>query len=222
MLPLAVAVHDRAVEQIGDGGKPDMRMRAHVHALAGDELHRPAHLGLDRRQPRQKVGLVVAAHGELGLELRIVRLEAQLDVAAVLEDLHVGQHVVGARFADAEGMETLQPRHAGDAAQLQQPRDHLLVEHAAHLARHAGREEEARLADGDGEAAGRAYRVVDELGIGRQHRLLAVVGRHDPAAPGVRLRHAGHPVVAQHQLDAAGLGRHLLRKIVDRGAPARH
>ena len=38
---LAVAVHDRAVEQIGDGGKPDMRVRAHVHALAGDELHRP-------------------------------------------------------------------------------------------------------------------------------------------------------------------------------------
>ena len=38
---LAVAVHDAAVEQIGDGGKPDMRMRAHVHALAGDELHRP-------------------------------------------------------------------------------------------------------------------------------------------------------------------------------------
>src|SRR6185503_15069800 len=36
----AVAMHDRAVEQIGDGGEPDMRMRPHVHALAGDELHR--------------------------------------------------------------------------------------------------------------------------------------------------------------------------------------
>jgi hypothetical protein len=38
---LAVAVHDAAVEQVGDGGKPDVRMRTHVHALAGDELHRP-------------------------------------------------------------------------------------------------------------------------------------------------------------------------------------
>ena len=56
---LAVAVHDRAVEQVGDGGKPDMRMRAHVHALAGHELHRaemieedegPDHLPLAMRQ----------------------------------------------------------------------------------------------------------------------------------------------------------------------------
>jgi hypothetical protein len=38
---LAVAVHDAAVEQIGDGREPDMRMRAHIHALAGHELHRP-------------------------------------------------------------------------------------------------------------------------------------------------------------------------------------
>ena len=37
---LAVAVHDATVEQIGDGGKADMGMRTHVHALAGDELHR--------------------------------------------------------------------------------------------------------------------------------------------------------------------------------------
>ena len=36
-IALAVAVHDGAVEQIGDGGKADMRMRPHVHALAGDE-----------------------------------------------------------------------------------------------------------------------------------------------------------------------------------------
>ena len=39
----AVAVHDAAVEQVGDGGEPDVRMRAHVHAAAGHELHR-AHL----------------------------------------------------------------------------------------------------------------------------------------------------------------------------------
>ena len=30
-------MHDRAVEQIGDGREPDMRMRAHVEARAGHE-----------------------------------------------------------------------------------------------------------------------------------------------------------------------------------------
>ena len=110
-----------------------------------------------------------------------------------------------------------EPGHAGDAAELQQARDHLLVEHAAHLARHAGGEEEAGLADGDGEAAGRADRVVDEFGVLRQHRLLLVVGRHDPAAPGIALGHARHPVLVQHQRHAAGLGRDFLREVVDRG-----
>ena len=33
----AVAMHDRAVEQIGDGREPDMRMRAHVESRAGHE-----------------------------------------------------------------------------------------------------------------------------------------------------------------------------------------
>jgi len=33
-------MHDAAVEKIGDGRKPDMGMRANVHASAGDELHR--------------------------------------------------------------------------------------------------------------------------------------------------------------------------------------
>src|SRR5689334_8851497 len=37
---LAVAMHDAAVEQIGDRCKADMRMRADVHALAGHELNR--------------------------------------------------------------------------------------------------------------------------------------------------------------------------------------
>jgi hypothetical protein len=37
---LAVAVHDAAVEQVGDRCEADMQVRAHVHALAGDELHR--------------------------------------------------------------------------------------------------------------------------------------------------------------------------------------
>ena len=48
-IALAVAVHDAAVEQIGDGGKPDMRMRPHVHALAGEKLHRPEMIEEDKR-----------------------------------------------------------------------------------------------------------------------------------------------------------------------------
>jgi hypothetical protein len=64
-------MHDRAVEQIGDGGEPDMRMRTHVHALAGDVLNgaemieedeRPDHLTLAMRQcaPHRKAVTEIA------------------------------------------------------------------------------------------------------------------------------------------------------------------
>ena len=55
----AVAVLDRAVEQISDGGEIDVRMGADVHALAGreprraeliDEDERPDHRPLARRK----------------------------------------------------------------------------------------------------------------------------------------------------------------------------
>ena len=58
-IALTVAVHDAAVEQIGHRRKSDVRMRAHIHALAGHELHRtemieederPDHLSLAVRQ----------------------------------------------------------------------------------------------------------------------------------------------------------------------------
>src|SRR4029434_8734295 len=61
----AVAMHDAALEEIGDGGEADMRMRAHVDAAAGRELdraelveedERPDHTALRRRQH--------ALHGE--------------------------------------------------------------------------------------------------------------------------------------------------------------
>ena len=45
----AVAVHDLAVEQIGDGGEPDMRMRPHVEPVAGAELGRPEMVEEDER-----------------------------------------------------------------------------------------------------------------------------------------------------------------------------
>ncbi len=89
-IALAVAVHDLAVEQVGHGRQPDVRVRAHVDAVSGDELHRahlveederPDHLALAVRQraahlepaeiahPRhdrklQRIaGMLVAEHG---------------------------------------------------------------------------------------------------------------------------------------------------------------
>src|SRR5712671_4377395 len=55
----AVAVHDLAVEQVGDGGEPAVRMRAYVEAVAGlehgrtemiEEHERADHARLRRRQ----------------------------------------------------------------------------------------------------------------------------------------------------------------------------
>ena len=52
-------MHDLAVEQVGDGGEPDVRMRPHVEAVAGAELgraemieehERPDHARLHRGQ----------------------------------------------------------------------------------------------------------------------------------------------------------------------------
>jgi hypothetical protein len=45
----AVAMHDLAVEQEGDGGKPDMRMRPHIDTLPGAELDRPEMVEEDER-----------------------------------------------------------------------------------------------------------------------------------------------------------------------------
>jgi len=113
-----------------------------------------AHLGLDRRQPHQRSASFLAAHGELGLELRIVRLEAQLDVAAVLEDLHVGQHVVGARLADAEGMETLS-RVMPVMPPSSASRGITCSSSMRRISRGTpGVKKKRGLADGDGEAAG--------------------------------------------------------------------
>jgi hypothetical protein len=58
---LAVAVHDAAVEQIGDGGESDMRMRTHVHALAGDELHRAEMI--EENEGADHLPLAMAARG---------------------------------------------------------------------------------------------------------------------------------------------------------------
>ena len=58
-------MHDLAIEQVGDGGEPDVRMRAHVDAGADEKLGGP-HLveedeGADHLAPRRRQR---AAHGK--------------------------------------------------------------------------------------------------------------------------------------------------------------
>jgi hypothetical protein len=99
-------------------------------------------------------------------------------------------------------------------------RHHLFLEHPAQLARHPRREKEARLADVEGEAAGRADGIVEHLRRRRQHRLLAVVRRHDAAAALKKPFHPREPGIVEHEFDAGGAGGDFLRQIVDRRAEA--
>ena len=78
-----------------------------------------------------------AAHRELGLELRIVRAEAELHAAVGRERGDAREQRVGVRFADAVRMEALEIHRGLHAALREDARDDLLFEHAAHLARHA-------------------------------------------------------------------------------------
>src|SRR5713226_22365 len=86
---LAVAVHDAAVEQIGDGGEPDMRMRANVHALAGYELHRSEMIEEDEG----------ADHLALAVRQRAAHLESIAEVAGAR---HNDQFERVARFGIAK------------------------------------------------------------------------------------------------------------------------
>ncbi len=123
-------------------------------------------------------------------------------------------------LAEPIGMEALEMDHGLDAAALEEARDDLGLEHPPELARHAGREEEARFADIQGEAARGADRVVDDFGARRQHRLLAVVGRHDAAAAVEILLHARQPLGVEHEVDSGRLRGDFVREIVDRRAEA--
>jgi len=100
-IALAVTVHDRAVEQIGDGGKPDMRMRAHVHALAGHELHRPEMIEKDER----------ADHLPLAVRQRPAHLESIAEIAGARHDDEF-QRVAGFGIAE-HGIIGGKPAHGG-------------------------------------------------------------------------------------------------------------
>ena len=98
-IALAVAVHDAAVEQIGDGGEPDMRMRADVHALAGHELHRSEMIEEDEG----------ADHLPLAVRQRAAHLESVAEVAGARHDDEF-ERVAGQRIAE-DGIVGGMPAH---------------------------------------------------------------------------------------------------------------
>src|SRR6266481_2832552 len=189
--------------------------------LSEDEVAEPgSHLALHGLELPADVLLVGPAHGQLGLELRIVGTEPELHAPVGHERFDARQEGVDVRLAEAVGVKALQVDDGLQAALCQEAGDDLLLEHAPELARHARREEEPGLADVEREAAGRADRVVDHLRGDRQHGLLPVVRRHYAAAPAKEVLHAGQPLLVQRQLDAGRLRRDLLGQVVDRGAEA--
>jgi len=146
-----------------------------------------------------------------------VRAEAELDAAVGRHLLEAGEQRVDVRLAEPVGMEPLEVDGDRPPGLGKQARDDLLLQHAAKLARHAGREKEAGGTDIESEAASGADRVVEDLRGRRQHRLLPVVGRHGASASGEERLHLLEPFPVQHQLAAGSLGRDLLREVVDRG-----
>ena len=141
--------------------------------------------------------------------------EAELGAAVGNQRLDPVEQRIDMRFAEPVGVKALQLDRRLGAAAREEARDDLLFQHAAQFARHAGGEEEARLADIHRKAAGGADRVVEDLGGHRQHRLFLVVGRHDPAAALEERLHRDEPLFVERQLDPGGACRDLLRQIID-------
>jgi hypothetical protein len=79
-IALAVAVHDTAVEKIGDGRKPDVGMRANVHASAGDELHWSDLIEEDERTNHLAFGVRQrAVHGKTAAQITHARNNNQVE-----------------------------------------------------------------------------------------------------------------------------------------------
>src|SRR5579871_1601328 len=106
---------------------------------------------------------------------------------------------------------------AGRPGARQYAGNHLLFQHPKELARHPGRKEKPRPANVEGKSTGGADRIVEHLGARRQHRLLAIVCRHDAVAAAEKLLHAGEPFLAKNEIDTGRARRNLLRKIVNLG-----
>ena len=112
-------------------------------------------------------------------------------------------------------MKAFKVNDARRACARQKPRNDLFFEHPEQFAGHAGSEKEPRLADVERKPTGGADRVVEHFGADRQHRLLAIVLRHDAVAAPEEILHAGEPFFAEHEIDAGGARCDLLRQIID-------
>ena len=78
----AVAVHDLAVEQEGDGGEPDVRMRPHVDALAAAELGRPEVIEEDEGADHAPLAVGQRAADREAAEIDAARNDHQFDGVA--------------------------------------------------------------------------------------------------------------------------------------------
>src|SRR3954464_9164737 len=75
----AVAMHDLAVEQIGDRRKPDVRMRPHVDPLAGMEFRRAEMVEENERPDHAPLGMRKrAAHREMA-DVDAARYDNKID-----------------------------------------------------------------------------------------------------------------------------------------------
>ena len=78
----AVAVHDLAVEQIGDGGEPDMRVRPDVDAVAGLEHRRAEMVEEDEGSDHARAGRRQRAMDLKAAEIDRARYDQLLDRVA--------------------------------------------------------------------------------------------------------------------------------------------
>ena len=109
-IALAVAMHDAAIEQVGDGGKSDVRVRAHVEPLPSDELNR-SHL-IEEDEGTDHLALAMrqrAAHREAVAEIAYARNNDELERVA---GSFVAEHWIGRR----------QPAHCSPPFSFDRPR----------------------------------------------------------------------------------------------------
>jgi len=87
----AVAMHDLAIEQKGDGGEPDMGMRPHVDALAGTELDRPEMVEEDEGPDHAPFDVGQGAADRKAAEIDAARHDHEIDGVA-------GRRIAGSRI----------------------------------------------------------------------------------------------------------------------------
>src|ERR1700734_190423 len=119
----AVAMHDLAVEQVGDGGEPDMRVRPHVDAVAGLEHRRPEMVEEDERPDHARTPRRQRAMHLEAAEIDRARYDQLLDGVArwrvaeirVLAGEKAHDALLLAVTANSDGVELL-VFHRGDQA----------------------------------------------------------------------------------------------------------